>query len=199
MKAHILAITAALALTPRGSSRAQGTFVYDQQSAIEPNYGEVFETISAFQPAQSFTPTLSSIAFIRLAVSDNFSGDTMNGVLYVNLRQNSITGPILAASVPVTLPPGFGGPVNFFFSTPVTLTPGATYFFDPQIQSGALSWGITGSRLFTYAGGTAYSQGVPVSGDWWFREGIVVPEPSTFALLVVGAVTVACLRQRKSR
>jgi hypothetical protein len=37
-----------------------------------------------------------------------------------------------------------------------------------------------------YAGGTEFLQGQPGNNDLWFREGIVVPEAGTWALLVIG-------------
>ena len=42
---------------------------------------------------------------------------------------------------------------------------------------------------YNYTGGTAFSQGVPSPDgtDLWFREGSVVPEPSTLPLAVIGA------------
>jgi len=41
---------------------------------------------------------------------------------------------------------------------------------------------------YNYPGGTVFANGLPVGGmsDVWFREGIVVPEPGTWVLLVVG-------------
>jgi hypothetical protein len=41
----------------------------------------------------------------------------------------------------------------------------------------------------SYLGGDAWNNGVPSGGaaDYWFREGIVVPEPSTVALFTLGA------------
>jgi hypothetical protein len=105
----------------------------------------------------------------------------------VNLRSDSITGPIIDSTAPVALPDSFGLPLNtgyvtFFFGNRVPLQAGVTYFLQPVVQSGDL-FGIFGGT-FNYPGGELYSLGVgtPLT-DYWFREGIVVPEPSVTALI----------------
>jgi hypothetical protein len=178
------------------SAYAQGTFVYDQQSSIEGLNGESSASIQSLQPmGQSFTPLFSSVGFIRLRLARETFG-SLGASIYMNLRENSITGNILGASSLVSLPAGFIGYTNFFFSTPVAVTPGTTYFFQPVIGSGD-PFGAAAYNGFDYAGGTAYSQGAAVPGfDLWFREGIVVPEPSVAWLLLV-AGGLAGWRHRK--
>ena len=121
----------------------QGTVIYDQQSAVEGASSESGGIITTSQPfGQSFTPTFSSVGFIRLWVSDLAGGNGIGSTVSVNLRAGSITGPILTSTDPVFLPDAFGnGPGNrgypdFFFSTPATVTPGATYYFQPVLLSG---------------------------------------------------------------
>ena len=118
------------------SSYGQGTIVYDQQSSIEGNNGEGAYDIQSNQPmGQSFTPAFSSVGFIRLRLLDgNFGGGGAS--VYVNLREDSIAGNILASSLQVSMPDGFTGFADFFFSTPVTVNAATTYFFQPVIQSG---------------------------------------------------------------
>ena len=179
---HIFAIL--FAIMPN-TSLCQGTFVYDQQSADE-TAGGVGAVINSNQPiGQSFTPTLSSVGFIRLFLSDS----SLNGVgasVYVNLRQGSITGPILASTDPVSMPDSFSGHPDFLFSTPVSVTPGTTYFFQPVLQAGDSTWSIVGYN-YNYDGGTAFIQGNPnIGSDVWFREGIIIPEPSGVWLILLG-------------
>lgn len=179
------------------SVRGQGTFVYDQQSSDESQLGGGAASIQPNQPlGQSFAPTLSSVGFIRLYLSDD-AFNNLGATVYVNLRANSITGTILGSTVPVFVPDRFVGPVNFLFTSDVSVTPEVTYFFQPVIQSGD-NFSAYGYNTFNYARGTAFFQSIPSPGqDFWFREGIVVPEPGTWALLLVG-LGVLVWQRRKS-
>ena len=77
------------------------------------------------------------------------------------------------------------------------MLPGATCCFE-AIASGDL-WGITAYNTYGYAGGTIISKGsANSSSDLWFREGIVVPEPTVLTLLVIGGTLMArCSRKRR--
>lgn len=172
--------------------RAQGTFVYDQSSSIESNPGEFSVTIQTSQPfGQSFTPALNEVGFVRLRIFSFSSA----GSLFVNLRENSITGNVLAATSPAAIPSGFTGYVDFFFTSPPPVTPGITYFFQPSVISGAgLSAGSHNG--FGYTGGQAFVNGNAVLGhDLWFREGIyIAPEPSACLLTLVGLASLLLKR-----
>src|SRR6185369_273897 len=93
MKEPIFAILALATFTLYG----QGTFIYDQQSADE---GHVFgdASIQLDQPGQSFTPSLSSVGFIRLFLQDGRPGNSSGATVHINLRGTSITGPILGST-----------------------------------------------------------------------------------------------------
>lgn len=161
----------------------QGPFQYDQQAI---NLIEGAAGLQSAQPlGQSFTPSLSSIGFVELNLYDGDTLHTAGATVFVNVRSNSVTGPILGSSAMVFMPDGFFGVTNFIFSTPIGLAPGQTYYLQPLVQSGD-GWGsyVTDG---SYAGGTEIYQGVPVPGrNLWFREGVVVPEPSSVLLLVLG-------------
>jgi hypothetical protein len=173
----------AISFLPVSFACSQGTLVYDQQST---NLIEGAAFLRSGQPmGQSFTPFLSSIDFIELNLYDSDSLSQSGATVYLNLRSGSITGSILASTAAVFLPDGFFGTASFSFSSPITVIPGVTYYFQPLIQSGDSmgSYVTDGS----YTGGTAIYQSVPiVDRDLWFREGIVIPEPGTWVLLVVG-------------
>jgi hypothetical protein len=97
------------------------------------------------------------------------------------------------------MPDSYAGFENFFFSTPVTVTPGVTYYFQPVVESGD-SWGIVSVFAFLFPGGTGYYDGqANPYYDLWFREGIVVPEPSSFALLLFGGGAAALVRFGKTK
>lgn len=178
---------------------AQGSFVYDQQSSTDESalsYGSG-SVIQQMTPpwGQSFTPTLTSIGFIRLKLDDGIP-HTPGATMIINLRAGSIGGLILGSTEPISMPSGFTGVESFFFSTPISLTPGTVYYFEPVVVSGGL-WNISISE-YNYPGGSAWSEGQPGSGaDLWFREGIIVPEPSCAALALLGALALrlACRRR----
>jgi hypothetical protein len=178
---------------------AQGTFVYDQQSSTDETplpygAGAVIQQFSSF--GQSFTPTLNSIDFIRLKMTDNNEINNLGVTLYLNLRAESISGPILSTSPILALPNGFTGTVNFLLPASVSLTPGVPYFFEPIVQSGDL-WTVSTGE-FNYPGGSVFANGVSASGsDFWFREGIIVPEPSSLALAMSGLACFAVLIRRR--
>ena len=110
--------------------------------------------------------------------------------MYVNLRADSITGPILAATEPVFLPDTFGGTgrgfTNFLFAAEAPVTPGTTYYFQPVVESGDIIMAHVFIPTFDSPGGSLFIQGQPAKNDMWFREGIVIPEPCTVPLLLLG-------------
>src|SRR6266498_552784 len=194
-------LSSVLALAPMLAS-AQGTFQYDQQSSDESNGGSGAVVIQQSQPTgQSFTPTLNGIGFVRLNLFDETRNNGVGAVLYVNLRSDSLTGAIIDSTAPVSLPDNFGlqtpGFVDFFFSGNVEIQPGVKYYLQPVVQSGDLLGLFAGS--FGYPGGDLYNGGVAFSSDYWFREGVIVPEPSGFALITLGAGLLWLKKSRKAK
>jgi hypothetical protein len=167
---------------------AQGTLVYDQQSSLGGTYEGTTNIQSAQLIGQSFTPSLDAVGFIQLYLIGVNPGNNANAVVYVNLLSGSITGQNIGQSAPVTVTIGTEAAVNFLFSSPVTVSPGTTYYLQPVVQSGESL--ISESFLYSYSGGSAIFNGVPDPGyQLYFREGIIVPEPSTWALFAVGGAT----------
>jgi hypothetical protein len=144
VKTYLIPIHATV-LSAVFSAQSQGTFVYDQQSADESTGGGGVAVIQSNEPVgQSFTPSLSVVGFVRLFMDDANPGNNIGATVYVNLLANSITGPVIGTTTPVFMPDSFGrlgtnGYVNFYFSTPVAVTPGVTYYLNPVVQSGD-SW-----------------------------------------------------------
>ena len=168
-------------------AHSQGTFIIDQQST---NFAEGTIGLNDFsQPmGQSFTPLLASVGFISLNLYDGDAQNIAGGTVYVNLRSNSITGTILGISAAVFLPDDFFGVTNFDFSTPIAVSPGTKYYFQPVIQSGNIGLGSFLSDG-SYTGGSIIYQGSSFPGaNLWFQEGIVVvPEPSSALLALLGS------------
>ena len=190
-----------LALVPV-ATRGQGTLVYDQESSSDESYPIGGVRIQFYGTVgQSFTPSLSTIGFVRLKLYDIAPGNALGATLMVNLRSTAINGPVLGTTTPVVLSNGFAGSVNFFFATAVPVVPNTTYFFETVVQSGD-NWGITvrSDSLgdVNYPGGVFYGGLQPfIANDLWFREGVVVPEPSSALLLFLGGGTAAWIARRK--
>ena len=179
----------------------QGTFLFDQESSnleFAPSYGTGGNIQSFASPwGQSFTPTLSGVDFIRLLFDDGTPNDALGATLSINLHSSSISGPIIGTTAPVTMPNGFAGPTTFFFPSSVQLTPGVMYYFEPVLQSGG-SWYLE-TEPHTYLGGNFFNNGNPLLGtDLWFREGLVVPEPASTPLLLLGVCGFLLAKQTHS-
>lgn len=187
---------------------AQGTFLFDQQSSTDetaPPFGSglllPYQT-SLPGDGQSFSPTLTSVGFIRLMFDDATPGDGLGASVFVNIRSGSITGSIIGVSGSVSMLDGFRGPMTFTFGSGVPVVPNTSYFFEPvEIPSGPPNfangpWNVAVGQ-YNYSGGTAFLNGTANGAqDFWFREGVVVPEPSSVALLLAGAALFVVRRKR---
>ena len=187
-----------------GAVQAQGTLVYDQESSNDETYPYGGVAIQFYgSVGQSFTPSLSGVGFFRVKVYDGAPGNGLGATLVGNLRSSAINGPILGTTTPVVLGNGFAGSVNFFFASAVPVNPSTTYFFETVVQSGD-NWGITvrseSQGDANYPGGVFYGGLQPFTGsDLWFREGIIVPEPSTALLFVLGSGVAGLIMKRTRR
>ncbi|SRR6266511_2015539 len=144
------------------------------------------------QLAQSFTPFFSSVGFVQLrSLVPQPSGSSVTVV--VNLRQGAYDGPVLSSTDPVIIT-GFADVGTFYFSDNIPIAAGQMYFFEPVLQSlGSLEIGFNSPS--TYDRGDLISNGVPSGGvaDLWFREGVVVPEPSAGLLFFLSTMSVVLL------
>ena len=147
---------------------------------------------------QSFTPGFSSIRYVSLYLYDGGSPNNAGGIVLVNLRSNSISGPIIDSTAPLFLPGNFVGITNFLFSTSVGLVAGTKYFLQPIISSGNPGIGsyVTDG---SYTGGTGFYLGAPVIGrNLWFQEGVFgTPEPASAALVLLGGGAWLLMRRKR--
>jgi hypothetical protein len=156
-----------------------GLYLTDQ------NIGETFE--------QSFIPSLSAIDYVAL----EFESANVPVTVKLNLYEGTpttINPTLIGTTSTVTMPSGFNnnqlgfaGVQDFYFPTPITLTPGGDYYFVPELLSGGVNWSyVTMIDLYTYPNGQLTVNGYPYinSTDMWFQEGVLaVPEPTTLALI----------------
>jgi hypothetical protein len=198
MRQIALLLTAAAAFLLPVRARAQGTFIYDQQSSTNegaPPYGGDPVQSIATPWGQSFTPMRSGIDFIRLELADSNPLDGSGATMYLNLHSDSITGAIIGTTQPVTMPNGFAGHPNLFFPATVPLTPGVQYYFEAIVDLSSGPFSTTVSSFY-YPGGSYIAGGSPaLQSDLWFREGIV-PEPSSLSLALIGGATLVGAKLR---
>jgi hypothetical protein len=175
-------------------ANGQGTLQLDQ-SVSPTNAPGGFANIQPDPTGQSFNPLLSSVGFVQFYLTD--PTQVQGPTLFVNLWSGSLTnGTLLGQSDPVSLSTSSFGVITFFFH-PISVTPGTTYYLQPVIQSGdSEEIGVVPGA--NYPNGTAFFSGTAQPAvDLWFREGIVVPEPSPFSLAMVGlSAIVPVLRRR---
>ena len=178
------------------------TFLYDQQSSMNSGYygygGGPFFINMVPNTGQSFTPGLPGVDFIRLSIADGNLTDGLGSTWFLNLRSDSITGPILGTTATVYLADLHAGAADFLFPNTIPLTPGTSYFFDINSPDGA-AWNIfTGN--FAYPGGNAWGRNQSLDfTDYWFREGLVVPEPSVVGLFLIGGCSLLWCKSRKKQ
>src|SRR6266478_6631802 len=92
-------------LASASAASAQGTLQYDQQSSPGPIPPNILYSIQGNEPiGQSFVPSLPSVGFVQFEVFDGLPGNGNGAMLLVNLRSNSMTGPILSSTAPVPVP-----------------------------------------------------------------------------------------------
>src|ERR1051326_1925982 len=110
MKMRLTFARAVALLSMVSSTRGQGTFVYDQQSVNTSVPAGILDDIQPNEPiGQSFTPSLSAVGFVRLNLSDAITRNGVGAAVYVNLRTDSITGPVLGSGDQDSTPPNFDG------------------------------------------------------------------------------------------
>jgi len=172
------------------------SYIYDQESATTPetvDYDNLY--ISSQMLMQSFVPTLSSIDFVQLEITDYPDSSTSGAKLAVGIYSGSPSAPILlGASELVSLPDNFhndgiaySGIATFDFANAISLTPGETYYIVPAQVTGDDVWSVAVTDN-TYPNGGLYGF---TGTDLWFREGETVPEPSEWALWTIGGLLIA--------
>ena len=147
----------------------QGKFVVDQQSFADQLELRDFD---ARHCAITFTPTFSSVGFLKVVLGDAELAGATGAQVVFNLRADSDIGPILGTTGPIGVAPGDSLlDFTFIFSTPVALTPGTQYFLEPVDLLGHDQFALEiGEAFVDYPGGGIVGDS---THNIWFQEGIV--------------------------
>jgi hypothetical protein len=178
---------------------AQGTLIDQANDQTHPSSLTRW-TLQVGDPVgQEFVPTLGGLDFVE-AVFFAREGNGNSATLQVLIRDGSISGPILAVSSQLTFFASVLGSIHHFdFASTVPLTPGQTYVMH-FFQDGPQNYSIGADPTMAYTSGEMIRSGVPFDGyDLWFREGVVVvPEPSSISLVLLGVGLLSSLLWRKA-
>ncbi|MEZ5964245.1 MAG: hypothetical protein R3F56_10405 [Planctomycetota bacterium] len=138
------------------------------QSNVGP-YSSGFALPTAGLCGQEFVPTQSTIEVVDLLINAQGAGTT---TARVRIRRNTITGPLLGTSDPVTATGTTVREEHFHFPTPVTVTPGARHVVEVVYVSGT-RLGVFATATASYAGGRSIFMGAPrATDDLWFEVGL---------------------------
>jgi hypothetical protein len=162
----------------------------DQASGPEgPTVGGQFIGINII--GQTFRPSLNALDFVQ--VQGGILPDNSTTRSRVLLRAGGESGPLIAASSPLSIDDGAVLTRTYLFETPVALNPGDLYYFGMDL----LETDSPDTRMVVsiidhgdpYPGGDLVVNGLVNPGmDLWFREGLMIPEPSPGHLLALGAL-----------
>jgi hypothetical protein len=191
--------------------QAQTFKVYDQMvlpGGLPPDGGGIGMLIRTNQPfGQSFVPSLSQVGFIELYLSIYGYGGPLGPLTETTsllLREDSIAGKVLGETDPITITYDGTGRFctqEFDFHAAVNVLPGQTYVFqvlhvggDDLVDVIVATTHVSGEDLYPQGrwiwGGRPLGEGA----DIWFREGVIVPEPSGVVLLLLGMAALAAGR-----
>lgn len=199
-----------LILCSFSSAAAQGLRV-DQSWLLQPPNGGASLLILA-PVGQEFTPSFDALNAVEFVTGDAAQLDGSSVRLAVNLRKDTITGPVIARTESSLLQAWFSGTTKFEFPSLVPVVPGEKYVFelelldpnpinnwavavrvpfpsDTDLPSGLI---LSGNRKDTT---TAYfREGIILDRDLWLQE-TIIPEPSPLAIGVCALPLLILIRQ----
>jgi len=146
-----------------------------------------------------FTPTFSSLNFVESFLSDPQSSEPYDGMgtsFTVSVFDKTLNTK-LGTSALVSLPDFFDSVVRFRFEPTLRLAPGDQLLAEFNFVSGDDTWAINIDWVEP-PGGNLIEAGGLIPAYAWFREGLIVPEPSSTELLVMGAIGIVVYASRYS-
>ena len=123
---------------------------------------------------QEFVPDRSALDAVELMLANTDTSAPYPADVELNIREDSVLGPVIGTSDPLTMLFGTYGATHFEFQSSVPLTPGRTYVIEIVVFPGGGNIGVGGGWSgTTYTQGRFVVQGEPATGneDLWFREG----------------------------
>lgn len=204
----VLAVVSPLALA--GRVDAQGLRV-DQSSLSHPGGGlNLDPAFGSF--GQEFIPTFDALNAVDLVTADHDPFDGEGARLVVRIRNDTLTGEILATSEVVDLPNNFFGTTHFEFPSLVPVLPGKRHVLEIAKLSGSnrAGWGLALNRGYQQGElqwpnveefDVMFREGIIADRTLWLQE-IIIPEPTSFAFGVaagVGFIIRLCVRRTRAR
>ena len=158
---------------PTPISQTPSPFTPDQSS--EAFRGALWGLAALAPIGQTFVPAQDALDMVVLWVAVNGSQDA---ALQVAVHEGRLDGRILGRSLPIPLPAGFEGQMQFRFETPVPLQPGQVYTLELLPVGGegtAVGWVQHAGWDDPYPKGSAIVQGQSQpNADLWFEEGLEI-------------------------
>ena len=167
MRVAITVVACSLLLALAATAPGQD-YVVDQSCVGDPSTSN---DLLGFAPmGQQFVPGFDRVDVIELVIRQ-YDSQANIPTLAVHVRSDSMTGPILGTTEPVTPPSGHSGPLMFEFAESVPLIPGNLYVMELVPLQWGYGWYLTHTHA-DYPHGHSFIWGNPSPNmDLWFREG----------------------------
>ena len=185
------------------SATANATVLYDNiglPSAGVDTASQNYPLLDSFTTG-SQSVTVAGVSLLADAVDPGDHGDFLVGIVNDNLMSptvlaiGAVPDSALSTSLGVVYAP-------FNLSGPVTLAPNTRYWFGIDNPTGSVQWSFSSDDA-----------GVGVAGEYWFNMTFgfpqpnssgpfqgrltTVPEPSSWAMLLIGFATLGCAAYRR--
>jgi len=124
---------------------------------------------------QEFVSDHPGLDAVELLLANTDMSSPFPADVSINIREESIAGPVLGTSLPVSLSFPTAGVVQFLFQSSVRTLPGRTYVIEIVVAPGGGNVGVSGGWTGSYSRGRLILQGDPMpmsdNSDLWFRVG----------------------------
>jgi len=201
MKLLILLLCASLCTAMCGAA----DFLYDCRSDIRPEPGSnvvLFDGIAHNEIRQYFIPTLPTLNFVQMYVSDAAGSNGRGATMFLEIRDGS-QDTVVGISEPMTFGDLYGGFAQFTFSTPIPLALKTRFAIAPKLVDyirDPITSDFVQSDPWNIQSVGGFGQGA--AGLWinnelkggyslLFREGVTIPEPSVSHLIILTAICFA--------
>lgn len=126
---------------------------------------------------QEFVSDHPGLDAVELLLANTDMSSPFPADVAINIHEESIAGPVLGTSLPVSLSFPMSGVVQFLFQSSVHTLPSRTYVIEIVVSPGGGNVGVSGGWTGSYSRGRLILQGEPIPmsdySDLWFREGTI--------------------------